>query len=173
MISCNYKQISSMMETALTWKRNWFSSAYQILAGGISVGTLKEKAFQRSAFGNIGDQHYKFQQKGWLKPYTEIIDLNTGEKIGSISFSSWKFKATVTIGTQQMYWSYRNFWQNKWELSDFAGDHITFKGNCNKGAIAMTYRDDLLVLIGLLISNYYQNMMSVYPAIIFPLLMIG
>jgi len=159
------------MNTELTWKKGWFSCAYQILAGDMSVGALKEKTFQRASIGAIGNKRYKFRTKGILKPYTEIIDLDEHQVIGRISFSCWMPKATVQLGEQTMYWRYQNLWETKWELNDFEGNRLAFKGCQTKGKVTMTNKDELMVLVGLFISNYYQKMTTVFIAAILPILL--
>ena len=160
------------MSSVLTWKKGWFSCAYQILAGDIHIGTLKEKHFSQSAIGTIGGKRYKFRMKGLLRQQTEIIDLEENEVVGSISYSCWRPKATVTFGDQQMQWKYRNLWETKWELSDFAGGSLYFKGCGTKGSVEMQKRDDFMVLAGLYISNYYKRMAAIYIAALFPIIFI-
>lgn len=161
-----------IMNSALSWKKGWFSCAYQILAGDIHVGTLKEKSFSQSAIGTIDGKRYKFRMKGLLRQHTEIIDLDEDEVVGSISYSCWRPKATVNFQDQTMQWKYKNLWETKWELSDFAGGNVSFKGCSTKGSIEMRERHDFMVLAGLYVASYYQKMAVIYMAAIFPIFFI-
>ena len=159
------------MTTVLNWKKRWFSCVYQILAGDLHIGTLKEKAFSQSAIGTIDGKRYKFRMRGMFRQLTEIVDLDENEVVGTISYSCWRPKATVTLGEQQMYWKFRNLWETKWELSDFAGGNLSFNGCGNKGNIEMREGHDTMVLAGLYVASYYKRMATIYAAAILPMLL--
>lgn len=157
------------MNSVLTWKKGVFSCTYNLMAGDIHVGALKDKAFSFSSIGSIEDSRYKFQMRGHLNPKTEIIDMETNALIGEIKYSCWHRSAKIQLGDRLLHWKFNTIWENKWSLYDEDGTQLDFSGCSTKGSVSMNEHDGLMVLIGLYISNYYWQLATVLMAVIFPI----
>ena len=125
------------MKTRLHWKRKAFSSTSEIFSGATLIGRLRENSWNQSAEGELNGENYHFKTKGVFKPVTQITQSESNTPIGKIEYNSWK---------------------TRWSLSDSAGILMKFKGNASKGNIEVEKEDDLLLLTGLFVTNYYRQM---------------
>ena len=158
------------MKTILNWKKGPFSTTYQIFSGEETFGHLKEHAFKQSADGMIRQKRYRFKTTGLFKQKTRITDGDTGLEIGTISYNSWMSKATIRFTDRTIYWKYDNGWQTKWSMFDDQGIHMKFAGGFSKGTIECEEPDDLLVLSGLFVTNYYRQIgIAVIVAVFIPI----
>jgi hypothetical protein len=149
------------MKTLLNWKKGPFSSTYQIYSGEELIGELADKAFKKTSEGRIGQKHYKFRTKGVFKQETQIMDGENDLVIGTISYQSMKSKATIQLRDRVINWKYDNGRQTKWSLHDDQGTLMKFAGGFSKGSIECDEIDELLLLAGIFVTNYFQQAMIV------------
>lgn len=146
------------MKTRLHWKRKAFSSTSEIFSEATLIGRLRENSWNQSAEGELNGENYHFKTKGIFKPVTQITQSESNSPIGKIEYNSWKTKASIQLSGKTIQWRYDNIWNTRWSLSDSAGILMKFKGNASKGNIAVEKEDDLLLLTGLFVTNYYRQM---------------
>ena len=157
------------MKNILNWKRGAFSTTYRIYSGEKQIGELSDRAFKQIVEGRIRKKKYQFRTKGLFKQETRIIDGDTHEHIGLITYNSMKTRATIQYSGQSLHWKYDNRWQSRWSISDDAGIRMKFAGKAARGSIAYENADDLLVLTGLFVTNYYQQaMIAILVAVFIP-----
>ncbi len=158
------------MKTRLTWQKGAFSSTYKILSGGQQIGWLKDNAFKQTSDGEIGQKRYRFKTEGLFKQKTHIIDQETNEVIGNIKYNSWMTKATIRLSDREIYWKYDNGWQTKWSIFNDHGVQLRFAGRMTKGTIEYDDPEELLVLTGMFVTNYYQQVgIAVLVAVFIPI----
>jgi hypothetical protein len=158
------------MSTILSWKRAAFSTTYQIFSGERSIGQLENQSFKQTSKGSISKQKYTFRTKGLFKQETRILDADSNKEIGKISYNSMMTKATIELQDRTLYWKYDNAWQTKWRIYDEKHSLVKFAGRSTKGSIEFEQADDLLVLTGLFVTNYYQQaMIAVFVAVFIPI----
>ena len=158
------------MKNNLSWKRRTFSTTYQIFSDEQVIGELQNSAFKQTSEGILRQKKYQFKTKGLFKQDTSIIDVNRGMEIGKITYNSWKSKASIQFSDRTIGWKYDNRWHTKWSLYNEQGSIMKFAGGSSKGTIEFDNSDDLLVLTGLFVTNYYQQaMIAVIVAIFIPL----
>ncbi len=158
------------MKTILNWKKGPFSTTCQIFSGAESLGQLEDHPFRQTSDGTIRQKRYRFKTKGLFKQETRIIDKDTGLEIGTISYNSWMSKATIRLTDRTIYWKYNNTWQTRWSLFNDQGIHMKFAGGFSKGTIEYQDPDDLLVLTGLFVTNYYRQIgIAVLVAVFIPI----
>ncbi|MEN8228638.1 MAG: hypothetical protein ABFS38_10830 [Bacteroidota bacterium] len=146
------------MRSKLHWKRGVFSNTSEIYSEEKPIGSLKENSFKQSAEGEINGKRYRFHTKGVFKPETQITDADSNTVMGRIEYNSWMTKATIRVSPKSFQWKYENIWNTRWSLTSSEGRQMKFQGNSSKGSIEMDGEDDLLVLTGLFITNYYRQM---------------
>ena len=80
-------------------------------------------------------------------------------------------KATIAFKDRTINWKYDNGWQTKWSLYDDQGTLMKFASrNFSKGSIEYVEEDDLLVLTGMFVTNYYQQaMIAIMVAVFIPI----
>jgi len=158
------------MKTILNWKRGTFSTTYKIFSDEQGIGELQNFAFKQTSQGSIGRKKYTFRTKGLFKQETQILDGDNNEPIGNITYGSRMTKATIQLSDRTVNWKYDNGWQTRWSLFDEQGVHMKFAGGATKGTIECEEIDDLLVLTGLFVTNYYQQaMIAVIVAVFIPI----
>jgi hypothetical protein len=157
------------MKTKLKWKGGIFSNTFEIFSDGVAVGNLKENTWKQSADGELFGERYLFKTKGFFKQETQIIDANNGSFLGTIKFNSWRTRATIEYLERVVNWKYDNLWNTKWSISDFNGVQVLYEGSSSKGKIELNKQNELLLLAGLYITNYYwQISIAVIVAILVP-----
>ncbi len=158
------------MKILLNWKNKSFSSTNQIFLGDELLGELKNHSFKQTAEGHLGQKSYRFETKGLFKQETRIIDGKSDVLIGNISYNSMMTKATIQLKGRSIYWKYDNTWQTRWSLGDDQGTLMKFSGGMIKGTIACEEIDELLLLCGMFVTNYYQQAtIAIMVAIFIPI----
>ena len=158
------------MKTILRWEKGTFSSTCRIYSGEEILGELTDHTFKQISDGFIGNQPYRFKTKGFFGQETQILEGKNDRVIGNISYKSWKTKATIQIQDKVFYWKYDNGWQTKWSVFDDSHVYMKFAGKLSKGTIEFEEDNDLLVLTGLFVTNYYQQaMVAILVAVFIPI----
>ena len=159
------------MQTTLRWKRNFFSNLLSIHSEDRQVGELREKPFAQISEGELHGKKYSFKTKGFLNQYTEIIDSIENKVIGEIHYSSWMTKATISIDSKKSSWKYDNMWNTKWSIFNSEGIDIKYSGSSTSGQVESNIDDELLLLSGLVVTNYYwQLTMIIIFIVLIPIL---
>lgn len=155
------------MENKLNWKKDWFSDEYSVFSGEKQVGSLKDKFFSQTSNANMNGREYIFRTKGLIDQHTEIIDPAEDKAIGEISYNSWMTKATISLPDKTILWEYDNLWNTKWSLSGTDGIKIRYSGSSTNGEIDSNTEDELIILSGLFVTNYYWQMTIAILIIVF------
>jgi len=162
------------MKTLLNWKKGFFKSTYQIFADDVIIGYLRENTWSQTAEGEINGKRYSFKTSGFFNPKTTILDGNGFDIIGTITYSSWMTKATITQKDRLINWKYDNTWNTRWSMTSSDGMMINYKGNSSKGTIEYLSSDEgneLLVLTWLFVTNYFwQITVAVLVACFVPIM---
>jgi hypothetical protein len=159
------------METILNWKKGIFKDHFEIFSYGALVGSLKEKTWKQVVYGELNGKKVVFKTKGFFKQETQIIDQDTHVVLGKITYNSWMTKATIEFANKVFNWKYENAWNTKWSIGDKEGMKIQYQGSSSKGVIVDQTQDDLLILSGLCVINYYwQTFVVIMIAIIVPII---
>lgn len=154
----------------MNWTKGALSSTYKIFEHGRQVGHLHDKALKQRSEGEIRGRKFRFKTNGFFKQHTQIIDLQTDMQIGSIQYNSWMNKAEIELNNKKYHWKYDNGWQTKWSIADDSGQSLRFAGGMSKGSVEGNNPDDLLVLCGLFVTNYYtQAGIVVFVAVFIPI----
>ena len=74
---------------------------------------------------------------------------------GLATAADWMTKATISIFDKTFIWKYENIWNTKWSVIDSEGNSINYSGDSTSGKIESTLEDDLLLLTGLFVTNYF------------------
>lgn|SRR5690554_730584 len=158
------------MQIKLSWKKKVFSNLYRIYSNGKQIGQLKDKTFSQTAYGQLNSKEYTFKTKGFFKPNTEIIDNSERKVIGEITYNYWMTKAEISVNNKTYNWRYDNLWNTEWSVSGLEDTNIQYAGSSTSGQINSNIDDQLLLLSGLFVINYYwQTMVAIIIAVFVPL----
>lgn len=170
MLSDDFKKTISM-ETKLRWKKGLFSKRYVLMQNDMQVGELINKSFSQSAYGELKGKKYQFITSGFFKQSTEIIDTNTKAIVGKITYSTWSSKATIVLNDETLYWKQVNIWKSKWEISNATSKLMEISGSSTKGTIEANTSNELHLLCGIYITNYYwEVIIFILIAVFIPIL---
>lgn len=67
-------------------------------------------------------------------------------------------KASITFDARKIEWQYDNLWHKKWSMSDSNGLQINSSFATTSGVMESNSLDDLSLLTGLFVANYYLQM---------------
>jgi hypothetical protein len=158
------------MKRTLQWKRGTFSTTYRIFSGDKLLGELTDRTFKQTAHAYIGQKKYIFRTKGLFKQETSIIDGENDQTVGKIIYGSMMTKASIELPDRTLSWKYDNRWQTRWSIFDGSGTYMNFSGRSSGGSIEIHKEDELLVLTGLFVTNYYQQaMIAIFVAVFIPI----
>jgi hypothetical protein len=145
------------METHYTWKSRFFRSRFEIYQYENLVGELKNKSFERRASGELNGRKLMFETKGFFNQEHRIIDQKDDSVVVQIIFNTWKTKTTIRYDNKDYQWHYDNFWNTKWSISNENGALIRYKSSFSSGEITSYTGDEVLILTGLFIKNYFKQ----------------
>ena len=154
----------------LKWRRRLLGCTFQLFSGEKQIGHLKDSELSRSATGEINGQHFKFVTVGHFHPKTHIVDPVSNTKIGQIKYNSWYPKAQIMHNGATTTWKFSNIWETRWKLFNQEDQRMSFKGHTTKGSIQTSELDNLLILAGLYVSNYYWRLSAIIIASLSPIL---
>jgi hypothetical protein len=159
-----------LMKT-LRWKNSFFSNTWNLTTDEILVGFLKENDWKQTALGELNGKKFNFATKGFFSQETQVFDADTAAHVATISYNSWHTKASIiTPGGKIFTWRYDNAWNTKWSISDASAVLVKYTGSITKGTIESAEQDEMLLLSGLFITNYYwQITVAVMIAIFIPI----
>ena len=156
-----------IMQLNYNWKKGIFSESYQIFNNETQVGSLSNKCFSQTAHGELNEEKYTFKTTGFFKQHTQIIENNENKIIGEITYNNWMNKATININGQQFDLKYDNIWNTKWSISSLNETQISYNSTSCTGQIQSNTDNELLILSGLFVANYYIQMTLVVLLIVF------
>jgi hypothetical protein len=158
------------MNNTFRWKRGAFSSTYEIFENEKLIGKLKDSSFSKTSEGLINQKGYQFKTRGFTNQETQIIDAENNQVLGTISYNSWKSRAKIRLDDRRLQWKYDNFWQTRWSLFSEDGVQVTYAGGNSKGTISCNTPDDLLILTGLFVTNFYRQIgIAIMVAVFLPI----
>jgi len=78
-------------------------------------------------------------------------------------------KALILANNETICWQYDNLWNTKWSIFNSEGGIIKYSGSSTSGQIDSNIDDELLLLSGLFVVNYYWQMtIAVLVAVFVP-----
>ena len=154
------------MQLNYNWRKGIFSESYQIFNNETQVGSLSNKCFSQTAYGELNEEKYTFKTCGVFKQHTQIIE-NYNKIVGEITYNNWMNKATININGQQFDLKYNNIWNTKWSISSLNETQISYNSTSCTGQIQSNTDNELLILSGLFVANYYIQMTLVVLLIVF------
>lgn len=145
------------METKYEWKTSLFASDLELFRNGIRSGALNKGNFRRKVTGELNLKKVLFTTKGFLGNETVITDPGTGSIVGKIIYSGWKSKASVECQGKMYTWQFDNFFRTRWSVGNDNGTLIRYKSEFLKGSINSYTGDEILILSGFFIRNFFSQ----------------
>lgn len=148
------------MEIHFTWKTKLFSKRFEIFKNEILSGSLKKILWSRKVEGEMNGRQVIFETRGFFRVETLITNPGDGSEVGNISYNYWKGKAVITCLGKEYDWQFLNFMRSRWSLCTQNGTLISYQSRCFKGTITSYTDDEVLILTGFFIRNFFQERSS-------------
>ena len=155
------------METKLNWKKGLFKNIYEIYSDDKKIGYLRDRSLSQSSDGELNGEKYRFKTNGFFKQETLIFYSESDTHIAKIAYNSWMTKARIEYSGTVYKWSLDNFWSTKCSLKSPDGLKIEYTSSCSNGGIESDISNNLLILTGLFVKNYYLQMSVVLLLVVF------
>jgi hypothetical protein len=95
---------------------------YELKAGNAVVGTLRFRgAFASSATAENADGCWTFKQTGFFQMRAIIRPCDSETEMAGFKLNAWKGGGTLTLSDGREWLATTNFWQNRMEFQDPAG----------------------------------------------------
>ena len=155
------------MQLIYNWKKGIFSESYKIFNNETQIGSLSNKSFSQTSRGELNEKKYTFKTTGFFNQHTQIIENNDNKIIGEITYNNWMNKATININGQKFELKYNNIWNSKWSITSLNETQISYNSSTSTGQIQSNTDNELLILSGLFVANYYLQMTLAVLLIVF------
>ncbi|MCZ4244241.1 hypothetical protein [Pedobacter punctiformis] len=150
------------MEQTLIWRKGLFDSNYQVYAGGLLKFSLSFSSWKNSAIATTKEGIFLLKSNSLSNSETIILN-NKSEILGRVVYDLLSFKATIILSTgEQFDWSYQNSWLSRWTLNNRSDKQIIFSSSSGSGIINSNINEDLLLIIGLYVREYYSRLISLF-----------
>jgi len=147
------------MEQVLYWRKGLFDSNYQVFDQQQLKFSMNFSSWQNSAIATTQSGIYLLKSEGFSKPETRILN-NQNETLATITYDWLGFKARVVFASgETLDWRYQNSWLSRWSLNNLKDKQILFSASAGNGNIHSNVNDDMLVLTGLFIREYYSRLL--------------
>jgi len=147
------------MEQVLYWRKGLFDSNYQVFDQQQLKFSMNFSSWQNSAIATTQSGIYLLKSEGFSKPETRILN-NQNETLATITYDWLGFKARVVFASGEILdWRYQNSWLSRWSLNNLKDKQILFSASAGNGNIHSNVNDDMLVLTGLFIREYYSRLL--------------
>jgi len=147
------------MEQILSWRKGLFDSNYQVINNGLLRFSMNFSSWKNSAIATTQAGIYLLKSEGFSKPETKIVD-NTNTVLAVITYDWLGFKARIVFSSGETFdWSYQNSWLSRWSLNNHKDKQILYNASTGNGLIHTNVDDDMLVLCGLFIREYYSRIL--------------
>jgi hypothetical protein len=158
------------MEQVLSWRKGLFDSNYQVINNGLLRFSLNFSSWKNSAIATTQAGIYLLKSEGFSKPETKIVD-NTNTVLAVITYDWLNFKASIVFSSGETFdWSYQNSWLSRWSLNNHKDKQILYNASTGNGLIHTNVDDDMLVLCGLFIREYYSRILFGFIIVVFIML---
>lgn len=145
------------MESHFTWKNKFFSHSIEILQNENHVGEIRNKAFTRTTEGELNGRKLVFEVKGFFRQDMRMIDQNDSAILFEVNMGSWRTTANFIWNGKEYTWQTDNFWNTKFSINASGGPLIKYHSFNFGGDIESYTGDEVLILTGLLIKNYFKQ----------------
>jgi hypothetical protein len=150
------------MEQILYWRKGLFDSNYQVFEQQQLKFSMNFTSWQNSAIATTQTGIYLLKSEGFSKPETRILN-NQNEVLATITYHWLGFKAKIVFASGEAFdWSYQNSWLSRWSLNNLKDKQILFNASAGNGNIHTNVNDDMLIVAGLFIREYYSRILFAF-----------
>lgn len=150
------------MEQTLSWRKGLFDSNYQVFGNALLKFSINFSSFKNSAIATTQKEIYLLKSEGYSNPETKILN-NKNEVLAVIHYDWLSFKAKIVFTSGETFdWSFQNSWASRWILNNQKEKQVIYNSSTSNGLIHSNTDDDLLILSGLFIREYYTRILFIF-----------
>lgn len=147
------------MEQTLNWRKGLFDSNYQVFGNALLKFSLNFSSLKNSALATTQHGIYLLKSEGFSNPETKIFN-NKNEVLAIIRYDWLKFKAKIFFTSGEEFdWSFQNSWLSRWSVNNHKDKQIIYNSSSSSGLVHSNVDDDILILSGLFVREYYSRML--------------
>ncbi|MFW0717664.1 hypothetical protein [Pedobacter sp. N23S346] len=150
------------MEKILNWRKGLFDSNYQVWENAFLKFSINFSSFKNSAIATTQEGIYLLRSEGYSNPETKIFN-QKNEVLAVIRYDWISFKAKIFCTSGEEFdWSYQNSWASRWSVNNHKNKQIIYNSSSGGGLIHSNIDDDLLIMAGLFIREYYTRILYLF-----------
>ena len=155
------------MEKVLNWRKGLFDSNYQVWENTFLKFSINFSSFKNSAMATTQEGIYWLRSDGYSNPETRIFS-QKNELLAVIRYDWINFKAKIVCTSGDEFdWSYQNSWLSRWSINNHKDKQAIYNSSSGGGLIHSNVEDDLVIVAGLFIREYYSRILYLFLIIIF------
>jgi len=155
------------MEKVLNWRKGLFDSNYQVWENTFLKFSINFSSFKNSAMATTQEGIYWLRSDGYSNPETRIFS-QKNELLAVIRYDWINFKAKIVCTSGDEFdWSYQNSWLSRWSINNHKDKQVIYNSSSGGGLIHSSVEDDLVIVAGLFIREYYVRILYLFLIIIF------
>jgi len=152
----------NQQEQTLIWNKSIFDSNYQVFGNALLKFSINFSSLRNSAIATTLNEIYLFKSEGYSNPETKILN-NKNETLAIIKYDWLSFKAKIFYPSGEVAdWSYQNSWLSRWSVNDHQNKQIIYNSSTGNGLIHSNTDDELLLVSGLFIREYYNRILYAF-----------
>ena len=155
------------MQYDFSWNKDTFDSKYQVFGDGLLKYSLNFLSFKNSAIAITQSGIFIFKTIGFsLKQETLLVN-NKNEVLATILFNPLEQKAIVKFANGEDYlFTNRSILNKEWSLTNGKDKQVFYKSNSGGGLIKSNLNDELLILSGLYVREFFSRTLILAFAIL-------
>ncbi|MCX2430834.1 MULTISPECIES: hypothetical protein [unclassified Pedobacter] len=150
------------MEKILNWRKGLLDSNYQVFEDMLLKFSLNFFSLKNSAIATTQSGIYLLKSEGYSTPESKILN-NKNEVLAVIRYDWLGFKARIFCTSGDEFdWSFQNSWFSRWSVNDHKNKQIIYNSASGSGLIHSNTEDDLVMVAGLFIREYYIRILYAF-----------
>lgn len=160
------------MDYDFNWNKDTLDSKYLVLSNGTLKYTLNFESWHNSAIATTQNGIFLFKTQAFGKTETLLVD-NKNEVLAAIKFNFSSLNALVkfTDGSEFKF-VYRKNRITEWSLNNGIDKQVFYKANTGSGLIKSNVENELVILTGLYIKEYYARLLFLFICLVLVSLLI-
>ncbi len=151
-----------MIEKILHWRKGLFDSNYQVSENALLAFSINFSSFKNSAIATTQKGIYLLRSEGYSNPETKIFN-QKNEVLAVIRYDWISFKAKIICTSGEEFdWSYQNSWLSRWSVNNHKDKQVIYNSSSGGGLIHSNIEDDMVVMAGLFIREYYTRILYLF-----------
>lgn len=154
------------MNYDFNWNKDTFDSKYQVFGQGLLKYALNFDSWHNSAIATTQTGIYLFKTQGFSNAESLLVN-NKNEVLAVITFNWLSLSAMIKFsGDDKFRFSYQRNWITEWSLNNGKDKQVFYKARTGSGQIKANIDDELIVLTGLYVREYFSRLLFFFIGLV-------